>query len=455
MIITIFSGKYLISQTNTNKGIIKEEFENNTNIFTNTNAAIFKSTNTNNIINTNTNIKTKETNIIPEEIKNSYTNYSIEDTPWTDEKDISLELGGGGQIEQNINKYGYKYFNNFDINAGRNEYDNAIFGISLSPVFHLKNITLSQSLTFHLLADISSDINNNPSQNDSYEMNSIQTRDTINYENTGIGFSLHPSFNYTIYFNNFFIGSMSSLSFYYNSSEREQESKNFDKHTHPGDEIHIREDERTYNNSQDSHSILLRETIKIGIGRTYQGSYSYYVMQIVDDLKDRGLLLKTVKSKDMKELSRIIAKERKKYRLDDREAIIDVVEKISKYLIKHKYIKPDDAKSILIIDDTYRYMPGYYLYGNRYPSYYNPSRYNIYYFPYPNYPTSYSRTFGKTYNLRIGGYYYYRIRDSEFLEKSTYRDRYYTNNIIRSDSTSTSIRDETSYYIYNNYRDYK
>ncbi|MEW6516238.1 MAG: hypothetical protein AB1439_04950 [candidate division FCPU426 bacterium] len=98
----------------------------------------------------------------------------------------------------------------------------------------------------------------------------------------------------------------------------------------------------------------IQATVRVGEGRLFRGRHAYQALQIIADLESEGKLLKPLSSQDAQELSAIIAHARNKYLFDQRAETLDAVEQIAEFLKKRGYIS--DVRSVLIADDTYRYV---------------------------------------------------------------------------------------------------
>lgn len=357
----------------------------------------------------------------------SYKNFQIEDFSWLDDKDMALYLKGATCFYQNM--YDTK---NLSFDAASIDYDDRNqLSFNFSPDYLLKYITLGNEVKLNIPFSLSYYQSLYPSEDKDFDINQKSIQNYRDNKSKNLSMNLSPELDYKKYFNNFSFESISTINISRTYADNENIYSYYYDNYYSKSNYSINKNEQNNYSDNNSWNFSISEIIKIGKGRKYDGTYAYHSMQIIEDLNNEGLLLNTVSQEDMKKLSKIIARERRKYSLDYRKATIEAVEKVADFLLKNSYIKSNNLKSILIIDDSYKYMPNIL---NRF----RPSILNRYR-PNNRYTLENSREFGKTYNLRIGGNYSISLPHSYSSNRSYSQYTMYTNNGIEQENMSTNI----------------
>lgn len=269
----------------------------------------------------------------------SYQDFRILDSPWVNNRDMALYLKGGADVyRDNSPKYA---LNTLESSSVRDDADGSG---NFNPCFDLKDSTLNHDFTLHLPLNSYYSFSEQVEYNQNYDPTFPGTNDSL-HEYLFASVSIDPNAQCFAYFGNWFLGTTTAV--------RLNKSK-----------IHSRNEYRSISPSYSSWSenktttyavnVSAGETVRIGLGRDFEGSYAYQAMQIVDDLNRGGRLLQTVSGDDMKVLSEIIAIERRRYYYDDREQTMAAVEKIARFLVDKGYLAAGDLRGMLIVDDVYR-----------------------------------------------------------------------------------------------------
>lgn len=238
--------------------------------------------------------------------------YKIQDFSWVDEKETALYFITNNSLYMNLDENATPSISNIIFEHSKHTNISA----NINPALYVKNITWHKAFYFNLPISFVG----------------IYNEDVFNSEDAYFtkqySLATQPSLNYTRYFENNFLGVMLSSTPEYQRSD----------------------DWNTRRGIQNSGYI------QIGIGRIRNGAAAYQAIEMVEELNRKQYLTKQVTTADMEQLSLLIAGERNKFRLEKREQDMEAVEKITTFLIEKQYLAADNLKSILIIDDIYRYI---------------------------------------------------------------------------------------------------
>lgn len=99
---------------------------------------------------------------------------------------------------------------------------------------------------------------------------------------------------------------------------------------------------------------LIDANITLGpiYGKIYEGKYAARAIEMIAELRRKGLLFKEPNSSQMMQLSTIIYEEMNRYYFDKRIKRIESLEKISNYLISEKIVR-ETVSAFLTINDIY------------------------------------------------------------------------------------------------------
>lgn len=93
----------------------------------------------------------------------------------------------------------------------------------------------------------------------------------------------------------------------------------------------------------------------ISYGRIYDGHYAAKAMEIIDEIRDQGLLNRELNTEEFRELSQIVMNRKASYHYDSRIKKIEALNAIIDYLTEIGAVSPDSYSAAFILQDLYSY----------------------------------------------------------------------------------------------------
>lgn len=201
------------------------------------------------------------------------------------------------------------------------------------------------------------------SENNSETFNtsgSIYDSNRDEYDNEQRSLSVSPVFDGGIYFDNdFFLSAVGTASLAYSD---------FPDYSQNGEEIHgflqsyidqIMTDHYSYridaHGDAKSHSASL--AIMPGWGRIYEGMYAATALYMIDELRDKGLLLSEPSFDQMTVLTELVYQNRLSHSIDERLSDIEAIEAVSEFLVSEGIAIDSGPMRDLVLMDVYKYFP--------------------------------------------------------------------------------------------------
>lgn len=158
----------------------------------------------------------------------------------------------------------------------------------------------------------------------------------------------------------FFISTYSSFRFSYNNSWKNINIDNVQSTNSPSPGYF----ESSIDNSKDDGDIHydyydLDLSLLAGIGHVYEGRYASTALYIIDELRDKNLLVNEPSKTQMMQLSELIYQSKLEHYFDSRLHDIEVVDNIWQYLKSEGLIAQNSLKAPVIINDVWRSFPNY------------------------------------------------------------------------------------------------
>ena len=229
--------------------------------------------------------------------------------------------------------------------------------------------------------------------------------------------TLYPSIDAGKYFmDNFFLSTNSTISFSYSNTWNNY-SKDDGMNTYSPNPGYFESSHHVdiTDKNQYSVSVNLDLSAFAGWGHVYEGRFASTAMYLVDELRDKNLLIYEPSEAQMIALAEMLYQFRLQHYFDSRLHNIKVVDDITDYLTAQGLISENLPRSATVIDDVWRYFPNT------------------------------SRRFGL--RIRGGGgfsYDYYRYNSANKYEQNNYLTSYYADSASVIDTLSESFDEHRS-----------
>lgn len=179
------------------------------------------------------------------------------------------------------------------------------------------------------------------------------------YDSKQRSLSVSPMFDGGIYVDDdFFLSAMGTAGLSYTEMpDDSRHSEDTDGYLIYSNEIQTdynRSEEDSYGDTK-SHSVSL--AIMPGWGRIYEGMYAATALYMIDELRDKGLLLSEPSFEQMSALTELVYQYKLKHAIDHRLHKIEAIEVISEFLVSEGLAVESGSRRDLVLMDVWSYFP--------------------------------------------------------------------------------------------------
>ncbi|KAA3637633.1 MAG: hypothetical protein DWP97_00530 [Calditrichaeota bacterium] len=186
----------------------------------------------------------------------------------------------------------------------------------------------------------------------------LEEFDQNRLEDKEINTRLLSNITYGTYLKDYVFTNFSLLSnFNYNSKLKNKYYDDDYTTYHYNDTIRLEVYKRFDDRDNSFRRVSLNPSVSIGYGRLYSGRYAAIMLYIIEELREKEMLLQEPDSSQMFTLTDILYQYTNKHAVDNRLNHIEMLDSLYSYMVEQTLILEKSAYGLLIFDDIYKYYP--------------------------------------------------------------------------------------------------